>query len=236
MTIRIVSINIRHGGGDRVIGLGNWLLSKSPKVVVLPEWRNNPSGERIRKRLSDEGLHTATTLNARLNSVLLASRVTTGWRDMTPPNAAAGALILIEIDPRLRILGCYFPQRRAKAPFFERCIEVARDAKDTPLVIIGDLNTGRNDLDIEGTGTRFHCADLFRALSEKAGLVDLWRACNGDRREWTWRSPVNGFRVDHAFGNQALIEHFPAYRCSFDHGPRQTGLTDHSAIILDLSR
>jgi exonuclease III len=153
---------------------------------------------------------------------------------MTPPSAGKGELILIELESTLRIMGCYFPQGRAKAPFFQQCIEVARGTKDVPFVIIGDLNTGRNDLDIEGRGAPFYCADLFEALTEQAELVDLWRACNGDHREWTWRSRVNGFRIDHAFGNNAFLERFAAFRCSIDHEPRQTRLTDHSAIILEV--
>src|SRR5258708_11116954 len=99
--------------------------------------------------------------------------------------------------------------------------------------MIGDFNTGRNDLDIEGAGARFHCADLFEALSREAGLMDLWRACHGDRQEWTWRSPANGFRIDHAFGNEAFINHWPTFRCEIDHAPRLSGLTDHSAVVLE---
>lgn len=237
MVLRIVSINIHHGGGDRGILLTNWLLSKAPSAVVLPEWRDSLSGQLIRKRLSDEGFQTTVArADVKTNSVLAASVGGTDWRCVTPPSAATGDLVLIDIEPSLRILGCYFPQGRAKAAFFRRCIEVARQAESVPFVIIGDLNTGRNDLDIEGRGARFYCADLFQALNEQAGLVDLWRACNGERREWTWRSRVNGFRIDHAFGNKALVEHFSALHCSIDHEPREAGLTDHSAIILDLSK
>jgi exonuclease III len=100
--------------------------------------------------------------------------------------------------------------------------------------MVGDLNTGRNDLDIEGNGAPFHCADLFAGLNKTAGLTDLWRARNGDLRDWTWYSSKYGFRVDHAFGNQAFIDRFPNFRCEIDHEPRLTKLTDHSAIILDL--
>jgi hypothetical protein len=57
MILRIVSMNIRQGGGDRVTGLADWLISKSPTAITLPEWRNNPSGERIRTRLTGAGLH-----------------------------------------------------------------------------------------------------------------------------------------------------------------------------------
>jgi exonuclease III len=103
-----------------------------------------------------------------------------------------------------------------------------------PLVMIGDFNTGRNDLDVEGSGTRFDCADQFIGLSAQAGLADLWRFRHGERREWTWRSAKNGFRIDHAFGNKAFVSRFPNYRCEINHEPRLIGLTDHSAVVLDL--
>jgi exodeoxyribonuclease III len=134
----------------------------------------------------------------------------------------------------LTILGCYFPQRMAKSPFFERCMEIALKETQQPLVMIGDFNTGRNDLDVEGSGTRFDCADQFIDLSVKSGLVDLWRFRHGERREWTWRSAKNGFRIDHAFGNEALLRRFPNYRCEIVHEPRVSGLTDHRAVVLDL--
>src|SRR5205807_1724782 len=98
----------------------------------------------------------------------------------------------------------------------------------------GDINTGRNDLDIEGGGARFHCADLFEALAAETGLIDLWRTQHGDRREWTWRSRVNGFRIDHVFANKTFVDHFPAFLCEIDHSPRILGITDHSALIVDI--
>jgi exonuclease III len=100
--------------------------------------------------------------------------------------------------------------------------------------MIGDFNTGRNDLDIEGNGVPFHCADQFAGLHEQAGLVDLWRLRPSERRDWTWRSAKNGFRIDHAFGNQAFLHRHPNFHCEIDHEPRLARLTDHSAIILDL--
>jgi hypothetical protein len=52
-------------------------------------------------------------------------------------------------------------------------------------------------------------------------------------RDWTWRSAKNGFRIDHAFGNQAFLHRYPNFHCEIDHEPRLARLTDHSAIIVD---
>jgi exodeoxyribonuclease III len=232
MTIRIVTLKIRHGGGKRIAGLADWIVSKSPHVVVLPEWRNNASGQRIREILTDSGFKTIAAARGPPNSALLAAMdLSKSWQ-VTPANSTAGDLILVEIAKQIRILGCYFPQRQAKAIFFQQCIEIASKNRDLPFVMIGDFNTGRNDLDIEDVGAPFYCSDVFKALGG-VGLLDLRRARHGNRREWTWRSPANGFRIDHAFGNEAFIKLFPAFRCEIDHSPRLAGLTDHSAVVLE---
>jgi exonuclease III len=236
MPIRVVSLNIRHGGGLRIAGLTDWLITKAPSVVVLPEWRNNIPGRYIRGRLTERGFGTvaATRETTKINSVLLAATDLTASWEVTPPSSTIGDLLVIELKQGIQILRCYFPQRQAKAPFFRQCILLAQNSPHTPFLMIGDFNTGRNDLDIEGTGARFHCADLFLALTKEAGLTDLWRARHGDRQDWTWRSTVNGFRIDHVFGNRAFIDRFPAFRCDIDDAPRRSGLTDHSAVVLEI--
>jgi hypothetical protein len=34
--------------------------------------------------------------------------------------------------------------------------------------------------------------------------------------------------------NKAFINRFPAFRCAIDHAPRLSGLTDHSAVVLEV--
>jgi len=236
MPFRIVSLNIRHGGGRRAGQIVDWLLTKQPSVLVLPEWRNNDAGLQIKSGLVNAGFRSVATArtDSGVNGILVATVEHTEYEKATPPDAAAAALLTVGPVQDLRLLGCYFPQRKAKAAFFKRCAQLADNNRDEPFVLIGDLNTGTNRLDIEGAGVRFDCADLFESLSGKSNLVDLWRARHGDRQEWTWRSPVNGFRVDHCFANGVFINRFPNFECTIDHTPRLSGLTDHSAVILDV--
>ena len=67
-----------------------------------------------------------------------------------------------------------------------------------------------------------------------ARLVDLWRHTQGaGAREWTWLSHRrNGFRIDHAFANNTYLKRTRAV-CRYDHAPRELGMTDHSAVIVD---
>jgi exodeoxyribonuclease III len=237
--MKIVSLNIQHGGGKRIAGLSEWLETMKPSAVVLPEWRNNPPGLKIRDWLTGIGFRTIAAERAtrdersQITSLLLAATDLVGSADVTPQYSEAGDLIVGQMEQGIQLLGCYFPQRLAKVPFFKQCIQIAKSKADTPLVMMGDLNTGRNDLDIEGKGTKFDCVDLFDALTKEAGLIDLWRLRHGEKQEWTWRSRVNGFRIDHVFGNKEFISRFGTFRCDIDHAPRLSGLTDHSAVVLE---
>src|SRR5262249_61279057 len=106
MGIRIVSLNIQHGGGSRTAQLADWIVSKNPDVMILPEWRNNASGQRFRTILADIGLTTIARGRGQSvgNSVLLAAKDITGSWEITPANAPNGELILIETAKQIRIL------------------------------------------------------------------------------------------------------------------------------------
>jgi hypothetical protein len=177
-------------------------LSKSASAVIATEWRNNLPGQHLRNGLTLHGLQSilAAPASSQINTVLLAA---TGIIS-SPLKSPVGDLVSISMEDGVSILGCYFPQRMAKSPFFRRCTEMAASNSHGPFVMIDDSNTGRNDLDIEGNGVLFHCADQFAALHEQAGLIDLWRLRHGERRDWTWRSAKHGFRIDRALGNQAF--------------------------------
>jgi hypothetical protein len=157
-------------------------------------------GQHLRIRLTLGGLESylAEPATSQINTVLLAARGIIGSQVATPLNSPVGDLVSISTEEGVSILGCYFPQRMDKAPFFHRCIELAIRNSHQPFVMIGDFNTGRNDLDIEGNGVPFYCANLFAGLPKQAGLTDLWRFRYGERRDWTWRSSLAPGEIKHA--------------------------------------
>lgn len=126
--------------------------------------------------------------------------------------------------------------RNRRLRFFSRAAEFGAALNNAPFLVVGDLNTGRNDVDRSERGVKFALEDEFISLSRTTGLVDLWRQEHGERAlEWTWLTAKNGFRIDHAFGNQALLGRFSVVGCRYDHSPRNFGLSDHSAMVLDLA-
>src|ERR1700730_6224119 len=59
---RLVSLNIRHGGGSLASSLMGWLLRQSPDFIILPEWRNNEYGHKIACDLQKEGFTVSTSI------------------------------------------------------------------------------------------------------------------------------------------------------------------------------
>src|SRR5882757_9731747 len=115
---RIVSLNIRHGGGNRTNKLVDWIARQRPFAAVITEWRDNASGQQIRNGLLSSELRSFSAARDRkINSVLLAARNLTRTEIATPPNSPIGDLTLMGLDG-ISIVGCYFPQRIAKSPFF----------------------------------------------------------------------------------------------------------------------
>jgi exodeoxyribonuclease-3 len=233
--MKVVSLNIRHGGGKRLRQIMAWLNAQHADFILLTEWRANASGAFLKAALEDNGyISFGEARDSAANGVLVSAKRPFSTSRLTPKVSTNGEIIAADLENGVRILCCYFPQLLAKKPFFDVCLEQASEMK-TPLLLVGDLNTGRNDIDLEEGATKFACANQFVELTNSAGMIDLWRQSNGpETREWTWRSQKNGFRIDHAFGNQAFISSAPTTKCWYDHSTKTDDLTDHSGMIVDV--
>jgi len=232
----IVALNIRAGARTHAADLCRYLDSLHPDTVLLTEWRDNAGGRTFVSWAEGRDMgYASTTGGCTPNGVFLASLDPFVTESATPTAQSAGCLMLARF-PCVTLLACYFPQLKAKALFFERCLELAAQHQAASFVLAGDLNTGNQLADrSEGAG-KYYCSDHFDRLTWAGGLSDLWRLTNGDCREWTWLSPQkkNGFRIDHAFGNGAFVA-AAAPICTYDHRACETGLTDHSAVVVQIS-
>lgn len=129
-----------------------------------------------------------------------------------------------------------------KKMMWEAVIHYVRPRKHKRLIVMGDFNTGRNDIDKTPDGTAYKCAEFIDRL-EDLGMFDTFRTLHPTKREYTWyssskrgRRDLNGFRLDHIFVSTALsygivaTEHVHHVR-----GPvAQGGLSDHAIVIAEL--
>ena len=112
--------------------------------------------------------------------------------------------------------------------------EAAQSRREEPFIFIGDLNTGAR---IDGQG--FVCAEHFGRMSDELRWIDLWRAFNGNAKEYSWYSKRkggvdrNGFRVDHAFASPALWRRVVS--CRYSHSEREARISDHSVLLVEIA-
>lgn len=227
--MRIATLNIRQGGGTRVPAILQFITRLNADVLVLTEFRAGPKGAEIRDSLRACGyeFQTQSSVDAGRNAVLIASRIAASIIDLAAgPPSQEHCLSVIQVR-ELTLCACYFPQGERKRPVFDRVLELS--SKLHPLgLVLGDLNTGLPFQDEKGQS--FKCIDAFQSLV-KGRLIDAWRSRHPSAREYSWLSSHgNGFRIDHALatvGFNSLIS-----RVEYDHSPRESRITDHSALVV----
>lgn len=228
--MRLITLNLRHGGGRHAPALLAGLLALEGDVLVLTEHRNNPVGERLRTGLAAAGLvHQAVSHAApRANAILVAAREP--FRPLLRPALGFDRARLFSARfAAFELIAVHLPNLAAKVPHWEALLRLPHRRR--PRVLAGDFNTGRHPAD--APGYRFRCAEHMARLEAK-GWVDAWRRLHPDGREFSWYSHRGrGFRLDHVFLSPPLA---PALRgAAFAHGVRERGFSDHSALVVELA-
>jgi hypothetical protein len=91
----LIALNVRNGGGSRVAAICQFLEGHQPDVIVLTEWRDNPSGRNFIAWMKSQGLyHAALNDGSTPNGVCVAARFPFESISMTPGDSA-GALMLV---------------------------------------------------------------------------------------------------------------------------------------------
>lgn len=227
--LNILSWNIRQGGGNRVHTIVEKVVSLSPKVVILSEWRNNERGAQIRNLMLSKGypFHFVTHAKRDVNAVAIFSTLPVDSEIHTDadPNYAANILsIHFEV---FSVCGVYLPHKKKHSliPF------ITALGKQRKYIIAGDYNTGKNHIDQKGKS--FWYTDELKKM-EDAGYIDAFRHKQGPVEEYSWYSHQgNGYRYDHTYVHEDLI---PIVKnCYYIHEWREANISDHSPMILELA-
>lgn len=258
-SLRIIAWNILHGGGPkRIPEIALALLAQAPDLVVLTEFRHARGGQ-LRATLADAGLEhhltsSDSSSHAKANFILIASRFPLQHIDDGPSLDAPRFLharLNLTTTPldHLDLIAVHIPDQvegGRKARFWRHLVAQAPAWAASHAILLGDLNTARRGIDTLrndfGVST---CADLMGAFAT-AGFQDAWLAANPGQREPTWSLPPalealipnenrrsSGSRIDAAYVSvplRQLVAHV-----AYDHSPRNSGTSDHSMVLLDLS-
>ena len=239
--------NIRAGGGRRVDGIADQLARWGADVVTLSEFRGSPPSIRLAACLAESGLvHQVTTADPALpnmNRLLVASR----WplsplRARRAPDSRRWLLGRVEAAHPFVIGAMHVPNRASglKYPYLEAVLDLARRWRHGPALFVGDTNSGLIGVDEQSPAFNAREDGWVRALGA-AGWTDAYRHRHGDIEGYTWYSPNrgNGFRLDEAFINRALLPRLLEVRHAWGaldgafEAPRHV-LSDHAAVLVTL--
>src|SRR5580704_16863039 len=250
MPVRILALNLRAGGNAGTIPrIARRVAYLDAEIVVFSEYRDTAAGSLVRGELNQLGLcHQAFTPATRGNGVLIASAAPLEALPNPfglPENEYPNAILLARVRGG-QMYGVYLPGQERKRPHLRCLIAAARRQNEAgdAVVCIGDLNSGRNETDIEinlragRLRDQFSTADLYRELEQE--WTEAWAFLHPDRYEFSWypfrRDPgyrsYAGWRIDKAFLSPELLPRLKAAR--YDHVFRLDGLSDHSGLLVDL--
>lgn len=240
--MRLVSWNIMAGGGGRCAALVDTLLRYDADVLVLQETlpARGPDLCHALKRAGYRYGASAPRGPGDRGQCVLARRPIRRRRGALPPHASICPRGWLELDVAgagFQLAAVYGPAAGPDIPAFWNAAAAWLPCRTSrPYLMLGDYNAGASHVDAEGY--RFKAGPAFAALAN-IGLVDLWRREHGERREHTWFSHRpgggvgRGFRIDHAFGTPESVNR--VHGCRYDHSVRERGLSDHSALVVDLA-
>lgn len=230
--MRLVTWNIRAGGGTRLANIAAAIAVHQADVLILTEYRSGEAGQRLRAVLREQGYLWLSPVEPPgiCNGVLIATRTRPGSLAHVTEHVPEPWRMLTLTINRVRVFGIYMPNLKAKIPYWEALIEASRPHSARHALAIGDFNTCRAFLDEPGATDR--TAPFLDKILD-AGFRDVWRDRFPEGREYSWYSHRgNGFRVDHAFASKLLAKRIGAIR--YSHAERAVGVSDHSALVLDI--
>ncbi len=244
--MRIVAWNIRAGGGRRVDAIARQVARWAPDVVALAEFRGTAPSLALAAALADGGLtHQLTTADpARpgANALLIAARWPLRRVRLSAAPVEPGRWLAATVDaPRPLIVGAmHVPNRVSgrKYQFLDAVLACARRWRLGPALFVGDTNSGRRGIDEEVPAFNGREEGWIDGLAA-CGWCDAFRHLSANARAYTWYSPNgrNGFRIDQAFVNVALLSRLAAVRHVWGGATRRRrrdALSDHAALLVDL--
>jgi exodeoxyribonuclease-3 len=239
--MRIATQNLNWGGDPSAPGcnglprLQQLVMSLGKidaDILVLTEYKSGVLGDELKALLANSGYphFVCQKQNRFVLGTAIESRRTMKVAELpiaqtTEPWRSVGASM-----DGVDVFGLYFPLK-TKPAYWDWLLANARKLRDGHVILIGDFNTGK--IQVDEVGKTFDCQEQHDAL-EAIGFVDTWRAAHPEMRDYTWYSSLkNGFRLDYIWASPSLAPGIK--RVWLDHEPRLALHSDHSAVAADLS-
>ena len=246
--LSLLTLNIGNPSVARAKRQLAWLIMRDEQVLVLTETKASAGCRLLADSLTDAGyaVHWPGPGPGEYGTMIVATVPVTpddGFRDRVGYlPARAAAVTLAAPDGPLRVIGLYVPARDASIGKTERkrkwltaCdAALAATVTEMPAIVLGDLNVLEPAHRPAYPFFEPFEYDFYCALVTAHGLTDVFRHLHPDEAEYSWVGRVgDGYRYDHAFCCRSLAGRITA--CDYLHQPRFDGLSDHSALTMQLA-
>jgi exodeoxyribonuclease-3 len=173
----------------------------------------------------------------RERGVLIASRLHPGAEE--PISAYLPERIAQVSIAGIELIGVYAPSRddsaeriARKRRFLAELLTLLGEREPCAMILIGDLNVVERTGRASDRGFQEWEYELYEALPA-IGWIDAYRALHPNRVEVSWADTEGrGHRFDHCLMTADLRSLLR--RCEYLHETRESDLSDHSALVLEL--
>lgn len=237
--LSILTLNVCSPSLARAERQLKWLEKRGEQVFVLTEVSHGTGSSLLAQRLGGAGWAVrAPTPREGERGVMVCSRVALGPERPPVANYLRERAEAISIG-NLELIGVYAPSRDESAEkiarkrrFLAELLTVLGSREPSRTVLIGDLNI----VERSGRGSERVFQEWEYELYEELpsiGWLDAYRTLHPDRVEQSWSDGEGlGYRFDHTFITADLREH--VLRCEYLHETRESDLSDHSAMLIEL--
>lgn len=238
-SLTILTLNVCSPSVPRAECQLDWLQGRQEEVFVLSETSGGKGSELLAERFRSAGWELSGGMpEGRERGVLIASRVALGAGE-TSVTYLPERVVAVAIGG-LEVIGVYTPSRDESAEkvarkrrFLAELLTVVGEGRAQRRVLIGDLNIVERGHRSAGGVFRDWEYEIYDELPA-LGWLDAYRALHPERVELSWvDGEGHGYRFDHTFITADLREQ--VLRCEYIHETREADLSDHSAMVLELT-
>lgn len=242
----MLTLNVSNPPTERAERILHWLWPREEDVWVLTEVGRG-QGSRLLERVCRAAGHAVIATDRSERGVLVVARQEPLRADPVEPMPVLpgriASVVVGEADP-LRLLGVYgaasdpvryssAEQRQRKRDWLTAFDDVVVEWRERPgpALLVGDLNIVDPDDDPSLRYVLPEEREAYGRLVDEHGLVDAYRQVHPDASAPSWFDHTGvGCRYDHAF----VTDGVEVLDCDLDDGPRDAGLSDHSALVAGL--
>lgn len=238
--LAILTLNVASPSPARAERQLEWLDQRAESLLVLTEVSTGVGSALLEERLRDAGWEVrAPRPSGGERGVMVASRVALAPEGKPPASYLRERAEAVAVGG-LEVIGVYAPSRdesvektARKRRFLAELLTILGEREPNEMVLIGDLNiVERSKRGIDRVFQEWEY-ELYEELPE-IGWLDAYRALHPDRVELSWADTEGrGYRFDHVFITADLRERLE--RCEYLHEPREQNLSDHSAMVVELT-